>query len=404
MEKKLNVFSEIGTLKTVLVHRPGEEVENLTPELLEKLLFDDVPFKDVAIQEHDAFTKIMRDNGVEVLYIEKLASETLDQHPELREKFIDQFIFEGNIEAKYQDKYRDFISSLDNYRMIKKMIAGTKKLELGIDEGNKAYPFVADPLPNVLFQRDPFATVGHGITMNRMWSETRNRETIFPDLVFKHHNRFANQVPYYYQRDWKDQTIEGGDILVLNKETLIIGVTQRTTIKAVEKFSKELFADPESSYAKVIVLDLPKSRAFMHLDTVFTNIDYDKFIAHPLIFDHLDEFKIYEITKKETKEIKKTLIELLTDAVGREVQIIRCGGDDAVAAGREQWSDGTNVITLRPGKVIAYDRNWVTIDLLRKAGVEVLTIASSELSRGRGGPRCMTMPLWREDLQEIKRY
>ncbi|SYV96239.1 arginine deiminase domain-containing protein, partial [Mycoplasma putrefaciens] len=169
MEKKLNVFSEIGTLKTVLVHRPGEEVENLTPELLEKLLFDDVPFKDVAIQEHDAFTKIMRDNGVEVLYIEKLASETLDQHPELREKFIDQFIFEANIEAKYQDKYRDFISSLDNYRMIKKMIAGTKKLELGIDEGNKAYPFVADPLPNVLFQRDPFATVGHGITMNRMW-------------------------------------------------------------------------------------------------------------------------------------------------------------------------------------------------------------------------------------------
>ncbi|WP_434325929.1 arginine deiminase [Mycoplasma leachii] len=403
MEKKINVFSEIGTLKTVLVHRPGDEIENLTPELLERLLFDDVPFKDVAVKEHDAFTKIMRDNGVEVLYIEKLAAETLDQHPDLREKFIDQFISEANIEDKYKEKYRDFISSLDNYRMIKKMIAGTKKLELGIDEGYKAYPFIADPLPNVLFQRDPFSSVGFGITMNRMWSVTRNRETIFPDLVFKHHNRFANQVPYYYERDWKEETIEGGDILVLNKETLIIGVTQRTTLKVIEKFSERLFNDPESSYSKVIALDLPKSRAFMHLDTVFTNIDYDKFIAHSLIFDCIDEFKIYEVSKQETKEVKKTLIELLSDAVGWEVQIIWCGGNDVVGASREQWNDGTNVVALRPGKVIAYERNWITIDLLRKAGVEVLTIASSELSRGRGGPRCMTMPLWREDLQEIKR-
>lgn len=398
MANKINVFSEIGVLKTVLVHRPGEEVENLTPELLERLLFDDIPFLKVAREEHDTFTELMRQNGVEVLYVEILAAETLDQNPDLKPEFVDQFIKEANVKPEFVDQFKDYLTKMDNQTMINKMIGGTQKIELGIKAGAKDYPFVADPLPNVLFQRDPFASIGHGITMHRMWSETRNRETFFPDFVFKNHDRFKGEVPYFYERNGVP-SIEGGDILVLNKDTLIIGCSQRTTMEAIKIAAKNIFTD--GSYKKIIVLDLPKSRAFMHLDTVFTNIDYDKFIAHPLIFDNLSEFKIYELDadSDEMKTIDESLLDVLKKATNKDVKIIRCGGDDPVAAGREQWNDGTNVITLKPGKVIAYSRNSVTIELLKKSGVEVLIIPSSELSRGRGGPRCMTMPLYREDLE-----
>lgn len=396
MDKKINVFSEIGNLKSVLVHRPGDEVENLVPDLLERLLFDDIPFKKVAIEEHNRFTELMREHGAEVLYIEELTAEALDQNPKLREAFVDKFIAEGINDKKHTEAFKKFLMDMNNLDMVMKMIAGTKKLEMNISDGN-AYPFIADPLPNVLFQRDPFASIGNGVTLDHMWSVTRNRETLFNDFVFKNHSRFEGNVPYFYDRDLKDP-IEGGDIMVLNKETLIIGVSQRTTMKAIEVAAKRIFA--EGSYKRIIVLDLPKSRAFMHLDTVFTNVDYDKFIAHPLIFDNVDEFKIYEVTAAGTKKIDKSLIEVLNKATGRDVKIIRCGGDDPIAAGREQWNDGTNVLTIEPGTVIAYERNWVTIDLLRKAGVKVITTPSSELSRGRGGPRCMTMPIWRDNLKD----
>ncbi|AVP49618.1 arginine deiminase [Williamsoniiplasma luminosum] len=395
MEKKVHVFSEIGKLKSVLVHRPGDEVENLTPEYLERLLFDDVPFKKVAIEEHNKFTSLIRENGAEVLYIEELVAETLDQNPKIKKAFVDQFINEASVRKDLVKPFKDFLMKMTNLDMAVKMIAGTKKLELGITNDTDKYPFIADPLPNVLFQRDPFASIGNGVTMHHMWSVTRNRETIFPDLVFKNHKRFAGNVPYFYERNWKD-FIEGGDILVLNSETLIIGVSQRTSMAAIEKASKKIFK--EGSYNKILVLDLPKSRAFMHLDTVFTNVDYDKFIVHPLIFDSIDQFKIFELSKDGKKEIKKPLVDVLSDATGYKVQLIKCGGEDPIAAGREQWNDGTNVLTIAPGVVIAYERNWVTIDLLEKAGVKVIKTPSSELSRGRGGPRCMTMPIIREDL------
>ncbi|MCL6428527.1 Arginine deiminase [Spiroplasma sp. JKS002669] len=399
MSNPINVFSEIGKLKSVLIHRPGQELENLTPDLLERLLFDEIPYQKVAAEEHDAFKAHLEANGVEVLYIEELVAKTLDENPQWRDDFINRFIKEAKINKKYREKYRTFISKKKNLDMVKTMIAGTKKYDLKIKNSN-GDPFITEPLPNILFQRDPFASIGNGATIHKMWAETRNRETLFCDFVLRDNSRFANQITFYYTR--KDRhSIEGGDIMVLNKTTLVIGLSQRTEMKAIKKVAKRIFNDPKATFEKIAILDLPKARAFMHLDTVFTNIDYDKFIVHPLIFDYIDQFKIWEITKDDGKKrVKKNLQVYLEELVGKKVKLIKCGGDDEIAAGREQWNDGTNVITLAPGKVIAYERNYVTIELLKKAGVKVLTIPSSELSRGRGGPRCMSMPLIREELEK----
>lgn len=398
MEKPINVFSEIGKLKSVLLHRPWDEVENLTPDLLEKLLFDDIPYKELAQEEHDVFKKTLEDNDVKVYYIEELVAKTLDENPALRNDFVDQFIEEAKVDKKYINKYRNFLIKKKNLDMVKHMISGTKKVELKIKDKDD-YPFVTDPLPNILFQRDPFASIGNGITLHKMWSETRNRETIFPEFVFKNNKMFKDQVNFYYQRTDKYH-IEGGDIMVLNKETLVIGLSQRTEMKAINAVAERIFNDPDSTFSKIVVLDLPKNRAFMHLDTVFTNIDYGTFIVHPLIFDYFDQFKIWEITTDGKQKIKEDLETYLSELINTKVTLIKCGGDDPIAASREQWNDGTNVLVIEPGKVIAYCRNHVTIDLLKKAGIKVLPIPSSELSRGRGGPRCMSMPLIREELKD----
>ncbi len=395
--KGIHVFSEIGKLKKVLLHRPGKEIENLTPDLLERLLFDDVPYLKVAREEHAAFEKILRDNGVEPVFIEELAAQTLDLLPHLRAKFVDDFIFEAKVHNDHKDKLKAHLLTLSNQAMIDLMIAGLETLELGVEAIN-AYPFVIDPLPNTLFQRDPLASIGNGLTINRMASVTRNRETLFTDLVFRNHPDFAGHVSYFYKRNNK-HPLEGGDVLVLNKKALIIGCSERTKMDAIEHLTQTIVADPASGYETVYVLKLPEKRAFMHLDTVFTNIDYDKFIVHPLIFNDMDAFKIYKIDRNGTQEIQKDLQTFLSEIVGKPVQLIQCGGKSPIAAGREQWNDGTNVLALAPGRVISYSRNHVTNQLLRDAGVEVLEIPSSELSRGRGGPRCMSMPLIREDLE-----
>ncbi|WP_339022712.1 arginine deiminase [Spiroplasma endosymbiont of Crioceris asparagi] len=390
---KIKVYSEIGKLNSVLLHRPGKEVENLTPELLERLLFDDIPFLKIARQEHDNFASVLKANGVKVYYIEELMAETIEQNPEIRSEFINKFVEEANIDKKWKQQYLEFITKMPNLEMVNEMIGGTMKIDL--DTSNKEdYPFITDPLPNTLFQRDPFASSGKGIILNHMWSVTRNRETIFPEYVFKYHKDFKD-TPLWYERDSKDN-IEGGDVMVLNADTLVIGASQRTSLNAIEKLSKKILK--EDTFKQIIVLELPKSRAYMHLDTVFTNIDYDKFIAHPLIFDDENLFKIYKITENKKELLNQSLSELLKELIGKEPIIIKCGGEDKIAAGREQWNDGTNVLTIKPGVVIAYERNHKTISMLKDAGVKVLEVPSSELSRGRGGPRCMSMPIERENI------
>ena len=410
-DRALNVTSEIGRLKTVLLHRPGEEIENLTPALLDRLLFDDIPYLKVAREEHDAFAKTLRDNGVEVLYLEVLAAETMDTDNNLKDKFISEFIDEAGVQSEglKEALIKYFNSFSTNKEMIDKMMAGVRKEELKdyhreslYDQVNDVYPFVCDPMPNLYFTRDPFATIGHGITLNHMRTDTRNRETIFAKYIFRHHPRFKGKdIPFWFNRD-ENTSLEGGDELILSKEILAVGISQRTDSASVEKLAKKLLYYKDTTFKTILAFKIPVSRAFMHLDTVFTQVDYDKFTVHPGIVGPLE---VYALTKDPENdghliavEECDTLENILKKYLKRDIELIKCGGGDEIIAAREQWNDGSNTLAIAPGEVVVYSRNYVTNEILEKEGIKLHVIPSSELSRGRGGPRCMSMPLIREDL------
>lgn len=407
MTEPLHVYSEIGRLKKVLLHRPGKEIENLTPDLMERLLFDDIPYLKVAQEEHDAFAQTLRDAGVEVVYLLDLMAETLKANPNMREDFIDLFVEEAAIRStRLKTKTKDlFMSYKDDREMLDKMVAGVRTTEVKFDDESDmykaldTYPFVTDPMPNLYFTRDPFATIGRGISLNHMYSVTRNRETIFAKHIFRHHPDYKDaNIPFYYDRDEKT-AIEGGDELILSKKTIAIGVSQRTEAYSIEKMAKKIFADCEV-FDTIMALKIPNKRAFMHLDTVFTQIDHDKFTVHSEIEEELQVFKITRGggDKLNIAEEKKTLQKALEDALGRKVTLFKCGNGDLVDAAREQWNDGSNTLAIAPNEVVVYSRNHVTNKLLEENGVKLHIIPSSELSRGRGGPRCMSMPLVREDI------
>ena len=402
----VNVKSEIKPLKKVLLHRPGKELLNLTPNTLEELLFDDIPFLKVAQEEHDAFAQALRDNGVEVVYLEDLTAEVLAADPELREKFLLQWIDEAGIKT---ERYRKIIFDYmqENYPDAKdfvlKTMEGINLTELHTDKSNSLVDLVSEaskmvvaPMPNLYFTRDPFAMIGNGVSINRMYSVTRNRETIYGEYIFNYHPDFQG-TPQYYSR-YNTFHIEGGDILNINEHVLAIGISQRTEPDAIDGIAHNIFNDPTSPVDTILAFNIPNNRAMMHLDTVFTQIDVDKFTIHPGIMGPLT---VFEITPEgegiKVKETSGTLEEVLEKYVGMPVTLIPCAGGDRIAAEREQWNDGSNTLCIAPGRVVVYERNDVTNALLRKNHIDVIEIPSAELSRGRGGPRCMSMPIWRED-------
>lgn len=408
MTAPTNVKSEIAPLTKVCLHRPGEELLNLTPDTLEELLFDDIPFLPVAQEEHDAFAKILHDEGVEVLYLEKLTAEALDTDPALRDKFTEQWADEAGItDETTRAAVKEYLASNypDTLEFVKKTMAGITLAELKLDIASSLELMVADeadlvaaPMPNLYFTRDPFAMIGHGVSLNHMYSQTRNRETIYGQYIFEYHPIYK-AVPEFYDRD-AQYHIEGGDILNINDHTLAIGISQRTQPAAIDTIARNIFDNPESTIDTIVAFNIPVSRAFMHLDTVFTQIDYDKFTIHPAIMGPL---QVFEITPDghgglSLRERDGKLEEILADYVGMPVQLIPCGGGDKIAAAREQWNDGSNTLCLRPGTVVVYQRNNITNDVLYKNGIEVLEMPSAELSRGRGGPRCMSMPFFRTEL------
>lgn len=405
----IHVKSEIGKLKKVMLHRPGQELEHLVPEDLERLLFDDIPYLKTAKIEHDMFAEIMRGQGVEVVYLEDMTAEVL-KNPEKKEQFVREFIAEGGASAaKVRDKLYEYLINIeDEKELVLKTMSGIRASELNVKMScplvslvKKESQFLLDPIPNLYFTRDPFACIGNGVSLNRMYSRTRRRETLYGKYILKYHPDFAGKVPFYYDRDM-DFSIEGGDILNLSNKVIAIGISQRTTPEAIELLAQNIFVDKASEIETIIALDIPAVRAFMHLDTVCTQVDYDKFTIHPGIMQTL---RIFEIKPGDRKgQLKVTESDaMLSDILAKyleldKVTLIKCGGKDRIASEREQWNDGSNTLCIEPGKVVVYDRNYVTNEILRQHGIEVLEMASSELSRGRGGPRCMSMPLEREDL------
>jgi arginine deiminase len=410
MKHPIHVTSEIGELQTVLLKRPGKEVENLTPDYLQQLLFDDIPFLPIIQKEHDYFAQTLRNRGVEVLYLEKLAAEAL-VGKKLREEFVDRILKEGHADVNVAHQtLKEYLLSFSNEELIQKIMGGVRKNE--IEASKKAhlyelmedhYPFYLDPMPNLYFTRDPAATIGDGLTINKMREPARRRESLFMEYIIKHHPRFANHnVPVWLDRDYKFP-IEGGDELILNAETIAIGVSARTSAKAIERLAKNLFSR-QNKIKKVVAIELPKCRAFMHLDTVFTMVDYDKFTIHPAIQGPKGNMNIYILEKGSDEETLKithrtSLMDTLKEVLGlSELVLIPCGGGDVIASAREQWNDGSNTLAIAPGVVVTYDRNYVSNALLREHGIEVIEVLSSELSRGRGGPRCMSMPIVRKDI------
>lgn len=405
----IHVKSEIGKLKKVMLHRPGQELEHLVPEDLERLLFDDIPYLKTAKIEHDMFAEIMRGQGVEVVYLEDLTADVL-KNPEKKEQFVREFIAEGGASAaKVRDQLYDYLMKIsDEKELVLKTMSGIRASELNVKMScplvslvKKESQFLLDPIPNLYFTRDPFACIGNGVSLNRMYSRTRRRETLYGKYILKYHPDFAGKVPFYYDRDM-DFSIEGGDVLNLSNKVIAIGISQRTTPEAIELLAQNIFVDKASEIETIIALDIPAVRAFMHLDTVCTQVDYDKFTIHPGIMQTL---RIFEIKPGDRKgQLKVTESDaMLSDILAKyleldKVTLIKCGGKDRIASEREQWNDGSNTLCIEPGKVVVYDRNYVTNEILRQHGIEVLEMASSELSRGRGGPRCMSMPLEREDL------
>lgn len=399
-------YSEIGKLNRVLLHRPGDEIEALVPDNLERLLFDDIPFLRVAQQEHDRFAEILRENGVDVIYYVDETAKAL-KDPKVKAEFLDLFLNASHPNSiAVKEALFEYLINMDEKKMVSKLIAGVKKDEelpahtkSLVDYISISYPFYMDPMPNLYFTRDPGACVGNGINIHHMSTQARRREALLLKYMFMHNRDFAtedNQLWYDYNHEY---SIEGGDVLVLDKETIAIGLSARTTAMAIERFAENILH--QSSFKRVLVFDIPKSRAFMHLDTVFTMVDYDKFTIHPEIEGPL---QLCEITlDKDGRAAFKSITDELDHILAKylklpAVKLIRCGGNDLMVAQREQWNDGSNTLCIAPGKVVTYERNYITNDILDKEGVEVLAMPSSELSRGRGGPRCMSCPVNRDDL------
>ena len=398
---------EIGKLRKVLLHRPGRELENLMPEHLERLLFDDIPYLKAAQEEHDAFAQCLRQSGAEVVYLRDLAAQAIAPE-EVRGEFVETFLDESGIQNhRLRDIVKDYLAGLDDLTLIDTAMAGIRKSDIRAFETGKLsdyrsfqsddYPFLTDPMPNLYFTRDPFAVIGTGVSLHRMHTETRRRETLFGKFIFEHHPLYQN-APKWYDRG-ETSSIEGGDILVLSPQVLAVGISERTEEDSIDKFARTVLSISKT-FRKVLAFNIPKTRSFMHLDTVFTMVDRDKFTVHPNI---LSAITVYVLTMEggevRIREEQGGLEDILKEHLELDsVTLIQCGSGSVVDAAREQWSDGSNTLAVAPGEVVVYARNAVTNRILEEHGIKTHVIACSELSRGRGGPRCMSMPLIREDF------
>ncbi len=412
--KGINVYSEIGKLRKVLIHRPGDELKYVTPQRIDELLMSAIIEVEQAQKEHDEFTSILKKEGVEVVELADLAAEMYRVlKPDLKERFIKQWLDEAPLkDTKTRNLVIKYLKSLERTprKMIDKMMAGILYSEIGMKSkvvGSKVKDLVIDPMPNIYFTRDPFASVGNGITLHKMKYKTRQRETIFAQWIFAHHPDYVG-TPMYYDRKYKN-TVEGGDIFIYSKDVLAIGVSERTGMDAIKQIAYNIAKNKECKFKKILCINVPPMGNLMHLDTWLTMLDKSTFLYSGNIFGVL---KIWEIdllkcknakSPKDIKAVEKKdkLENVLSKVVGKKATMVPVGGKDALQMDIdiETHFDGTNYLAIRPGVVVGYHRNRKTQNALEKAGIKVLAFNGNQLSLGMGSARCMSMPLWRDEIK-----
>jgi arginine deiminase len=391
------VDSEVGVLRTVLLHRPGAELQRLTPRNNADLLFDGVPWVGRAQEEHDGFAQALRDRGVEVLYLQQLLTETLDQ-PQARDEVVSAAVAPTAVGPTLAAALRKWLTDLPSDELAGHLAAGLTHDELPRTgaEGVVARltgpsEFVVRPLPNLLFTRDSSVWVSSQVAVTSPSMRARQREASLTKAIYTHHPRFAG-TPLLYGGSREEAWFEGGDVLLLAPGVVAVGVGQRTTPAGVEAFALRAFA-AEVAHT-VLAVPIAQERATMHLDTVCTMVDRDAVVMFPAVADTLSAWTV------TTAGVTGPEPFLVAAAKAMELDELRVvdTGLDPVTAEREQWDDGNNTLALAPGLVVAYERNVVTNQALEAAGIEVVRIAGSELGSGRGGPRCMSCPVNREPL------
>lgn len=407
MIDNIKVSSEIGKLRAVMVHEPGPELENLIPRYLEDLLFDEIPWLRKAREEHRGFVNAIKAYGVEVYYIERLVEDII-KDKKLKDEFISEHLkFSKLVDNEVTNIVKGYIMDLENPKAIETIIAGlpkniVKRLKVETtfsDLTTGSYPFYLDPMPSMYFTRDHGSVINEGLLVSQMFNFARRRETIFLRFLHKYHPLFRNQGTKLWIQDEIPTGIEGGDILVIDKDTIIIGFSERTSESAIETVAHKLLIESRE-IKQIIVIQIPAKRAYMHLDTVFTMIDFDKFLIYPGI---KNDIHIYKLAAGKNNHVEASTESNLGKVISSclklsTVEIIDSGGGNPITAAREQWCDSTNTFALAPGVILTYNRNEETNKSLIRRNIEVIEVEGSELVRGRGGPRCMTMPLLRDEL------